>query len=280
MMNFSHYSFVVLSSIDSSARAGVVSPNDDETPQFGTKKTNSTVMEVQNIITAHAAAQGSTQILAPAPPRQAYSFPDSQMAPVPALRSSAAYPNLAAPSPIAAALTTMLHQHGNVAAKRPRMDPPTMAVTGAMKNQFMANGHGRIKSQAQIDRKREKNRIQAHRTRLRRKSLFESLQKDLMELQRENSALKEIVRTKLDSETSIKLLAECNAMEQLPSSVLEACKKCTDMDGHDCSLVKSSKQNLRKRRMRCGRNRPVMQDVRPKASFDVMDWSSIKRVCG
>ena len=238
----------VMSSIDSSARAGVVSPSEDETPQVGTKTANDTVMEVQTIIAAHAAAQGSAQILA-------------------------------APVPIVTAPTAMLHQHGTVAAKCPRMDSPMTAVTGAMKNQFMANGHGRIKSQAQINRKREKNCILARQTRLRRKSLFESLQKDLMELQLENSALKEIVSTKLDSKTSIKLLAKCNAIEQLPSSVLEACGKHIDMGRQDCSLVTDSKRNLRKRSLQCGTNGPVTPDVRAKASIEVMDWYSIKRAC-
>ena len=230
--------------MDSSAHAGVVSPIEDETPQFGTKTANSSVMEVQNIITAHAAAQGSAQILAPAPPRPAYSHPGAPMAPAPAVPTSAAYPNLAASVPIAAAPTVVLHQHGAAAAKRPRMDPPTMAVPDAMKNQFMSQlqmpgGRGRTKSQAQIDRRRERNRILARRTRLRKKFFFESLQKDLTDMQRENAALKEIVRTKLDSETSANLLANCHAMEQLPSSILESCGEQTDMDRQDYCLVRS-----------------------------------------
>jgi PAS domain S-box-containing protein len=122
------------------------------------------------------------------------------------------------------------------------MDAPVMA--DATKNQFMSqpqglNGRGRQKCQAQVDRRRERNRILARRTRLRKKFFFESLQKDVMEMQRENAALKEIVSTKLDPETSKKLLAECDAMEKLPSSVLEACGENTDMDGQDYSLVQS-----------------------------------------
>lgn len=46
------------------------------------------------------------------------------------------------------------------------------------------------KSQAQVDRRRERNRILARRTRLRKKFFFESLQKDVADLQRENAALK------------------------------------------------------------------------------------------
>lgn len=233
-----------MNSIDSSTHSGVVSPSEDGTPEFGATTVNSTVMEVQKIITAHAAAQGSAQILAPAPPRPSYSHPGAPMAPAPAVRTPAAYPNFPAPAPIAAAPTVVYHQHGAAAAKRRRMDPPMMVVSGAMKNQFMSqpqlpNGRGRSKSQAQIDRRRERNRILARRTRLRKKFFFESLQKDVMEMQRENAALKEIVRTNLDPETSKKLLAECDAMEQLPRSVLEACGEHTDLDGQDYSLVKS-----------------------------------------
>merc|ERR1711982_89695 len=52
----------------------------------------------------------------------------------------------------------------------------------------------RYKSQAQLDKRRERNRILARQTRLRKKYFFESLQKEVMELQYENLALKQIVK--------------------------------------------------------------------------------------
>ena len=126
--------------------------------KFRTKTVNSTtVMEVLNIITVHAAApQVSTHILAPAPPHQAYSHTGAPIAPAPAVLTSVAYLNLAASALIAMAATVMLHQHGAAAAKCPQMDPPMMAVTSAIKNQFMSQpqipyGCGHIRSQSQIN---------------------------------------------------------------------------------------------------------------------------------
>lgn len=77
----------------------------------------------------------------------------------------------------------------------------------------------RAKSQAQIDRRRERNRILARRTRLRKKFFFESLQKDVSDLQRENAALKSIVASRLPPEESRALLSTCDANEKLPSII-------------------------------------------------------------
>jgi len=52
----------------------------------------------------------------------------------------------------------------------------------------------RSKTQAQIDRRRDRNRILARRTRLRKKFFFESLQQQVAALERENAALKDILR--------------------------------------------------------------------------------------
>ena len=107
-----------------------------------------------------------------------------------------------------------------------------------------------------------------------------------MELQHEDASLKKIVRTKLDSETSVKLLAECNAMEQLPNCIIEACSEHTDVDGQDYSLIKNFKWNLWMRRMWCGMNGPITPDLWAKASTKVVDRQhyildkSIKQVCG
>lgn len=75
----------------------------------------------------------------------------------------------------------------------------------------------RQKSQAQIDRRRERNRILARRTRLRKKFFFESLQKDVADLQRENAALKSIVRSRLKPDDARAILSTCNANDKLPS---------------------------------------------------------------
>lgn len=80
-------------------------------------------------------------------------------------------------------------------------------------------GSDRLKSQAQQDRRRERNRILARRTRLRKKFFFESLQKNVSDLQRENAALKSIVRSRLRPEDAQPLLERCNANELLPSAI-------------------------------------------------------------
>ncbi len=233
----------------------IVSPEQSDeggTPEFGSTpapKQNSTVMQVQNIITAHAAAQQK----APAPPA-AYAQTGMPMAPAP--------PSAPVRAPMAAAPTSgvVLHHHGAPApaataggAKRRRMgqhQQPMMAVSGGSVNMkgyappqvppHGSAGSARQKSQAQIERRRERNRILARRTRLRKKFFFESLQKDVMDLQKENAALKEIAKTKLNATVAKKLLADCNAMEKLPSSVLEACGELSgDIDQQDQNLVKS-----------------------------------------
>lgn len=99
---------------------------------------------------------------------------------------------------------------------------------------------GRKKSGAQVDRRRERNRILARRTRLRKKFFFESLQKEVVDLQRENLQLKDFVKTNLESEDSKKILDECDAVEKLPPGVLEACaENGMSLDSQDFNLVRS-----------------------------------------
>jgi PAS domain S-box-containing protein len=98
---------------------------------------------------------------------------------------------------------------------------------------------GRQKSQAQIDRRRERNRILARRTRLRKKFFFESLQKEVMELQRENLALKEIVRTRMDPEASQRILLEFDAQDQLPDPVIVQCGDPGVLGAQDFNLMTS-----------------------------------------
>ena len=115
-------------------------------------------------------------------------------------------------------------------------DPAATAAAGG--------GRGRKKSQAQIDRRRERNRILARRTRLRKKFFFESLQKEVMDLQRQNSALKELVRSKLEPGESRQVLDSCTAAEKLPESVVEACSEhAAEMDQQDFNLVRSVQQS-------------------------------------
>ena len=115
-----------------------------------------------------------------------------------------------------------------------------LAAAAAQAMQAQGHGGGRKKSQAQIDRRRERNRILARRTRLRKKFFFESLQKEVLDLQKENVVLKELVKTNLPETESQKLLDECNAMEQMPPSVLESLGEVhREYDQKDFNLVKS-----------------------------------------
>lgn len=142
-------------------------------------------------------------------------------------------------------------QPGMVVTKRRRTDQP---VPGSMEGPLMLadpaavaaalQSRGRKKTQAQIDRRRERNRILARRTRLRKKFFFESLQKEVIDLQRENSALKEIVRSQVDDEEGRQLLEQCDASERLPEAVMEACGELSsELDQQDFNLIKSIQQS-------------------------------------
>lgn len=103
--------------------------------------------------------------------------------------------------------------------------------------------------QAQIDRRRERNRILARRTRLRKKFFFESLQKDVADLQHENAALKSIVRSRLKPEDAHAILSTCNANEKLPSIIhdgdmsdggaLDGDNAVKQLDKEDFNLIQS-----------------------------------------
>lgn len=146
--------------------------------------------------------------------------------------------------------------------KRRRTNPPEVAPQGLINTSYLTNppnmspavvaaaaaaaamqGRGRKKTQAQIDRRRERNRILARRTRLRKKFFFESLQKEVMELQRENAALRDIVRTEVEGEEGQKLLEQCTAARKLPREVLEACGENPDLDQQDFNLITSIQQS-------------------------------------
>lgn len=96
------------------------------------------------------------------------------------------------------------------------------------KRQKTGASDGRPKTQQQIDRRRERNRILARRTRLRKKFFFESLQKQVSELQRENVVLKDIVKMKMgDMATGI--LSQCNT--DLSPIVTDSQSKATELLG-------------------------------------------------
>ena len=63
--------------------------------------------------------------------------------------------------------------------------------------------------QDQVDRRRERNRVLARKTRLRKKFFFESLQQQVTQLTSENDMLKGIVKNKLDSKLRSQILSEC-----------------------------------------------------------------------
>eukprot|EP00584_Thalassiosira_punctigera_P009762 CAMPEP_0172530532 /NCGR_PEP_ID=MMETSP1067-20121228/4239_1 /TAXON_ID=265564 ORGANISM="Thalassiosira punctigera, Strain Tpunct2005C2" /NCGR_SAMPLE_ID=MMETSP1067 /ASSEMBLY_ACC=CAM_ASM_000444 /LENGTH=544 /DNA_ID=CAMNT_0013314759 /DNA_START=252 /DNA_END=1886 /DNA_ORIENTATION=+ len=104
--------------------------------------------------------------------------------------------------------------NGANGAMRASAIPPTAAH-----HAIPGVGGRQNKSQTQIDRRRERNRILARRTRLRKKFFFESLQKDVADLQRENAALKSIVRSRLRPDDARALLSRCDANERLPSAI-------------------------------------------------------------
>lgn len=143
------------------------------------------------------------------------------------------------------ALQQMQQQHAIVNAnnnKRQRVDlaggQNLAAAAVQALEQHSSRGRGR-KSQAQIDRRRERNRILARRTRLRKKFFFESLQKEVLDLQNENNRLKHLVKTQVEPEASSAILASCQASSKLPPGVLEACGAKSDFVSHDFNLVQS-----------------------------------------
>jgi PAS domain S-box-containing protein len=145
--------------------------------------------------------------------------------------TAAAMPFAAAPVPV-------------IENKRQKLDVSMLTkeqLAEAAAQAFQKGNAPRKKSQAQIDRRRERNRILARRTRLRKKFFFESLQKEVIDLQDENKMLKSIVATNIEPEdVRNQILQSCTAMEKLPESVLEACGEQRDeMNSQDFNLVRS-----------------------------------------
>ena len=134
--------------------------------------------------------------------------------------------SLALPPPVAVEAAA-----SPAAATTKRPAPEAAAAATAAKR--------RPKSEAQVTRRRERNRILARHTRLRKKFFFEGLQKEVMDLQREHNALKIIVQSNLDRNVAHELLKDSNI--ELPSVVMENCdaEDAADLNRQDFSLVKS-----------------------------------------
>ena len=235
--------------------------------------------QARDIITQHAATIASA---APAPMIQQPAVTYAPVAaPTPlVMPPQIAAQGMAVPQPIPqyisqqpmhpapAAATTQTRAPARTQQKKPdgkrrRTNPPEVAAQGLINTSYMTNGaanmspavvaaaaaaaamqgRGRKKTQAQIDRRRERNRILARRTRLRKKFFFESLQKEVMELQKENAALRDIVRNEIEGDEGRQLLEQCNAARKLPREVLEACGENPDLEQEDFNLVTSIQQS-------------------------------------
>lgn len=70
------------------------------------------------------------------------------------------------------------------------------------------------------ERRRERNKVLARKTRVKKKKEMETLRDQVFQLQKENERLKNIVKHKLPPDTSSQVLVSCNS--QLPDNVLSA----------------------------------------------------------
>lgn len=116
---------------------------------------------------------------------------------------------------------------------KPKKEPP------AKKQKVKDSAPARAKTQAQIDRRRDRNRILARRTRLRKKFFFESLQQQVTEVERENQLLKELVRSTpaLQADAG-QILASCTTA--LPAVVTENRRQATDLlNASDFTLMQT-----------------------------------------
>ena len=126
-------------------------------------------------------------------------------------------------------------------AKRRRLEDAT-AVSNQHSMTMLNQGQQQDPKNIAVpaERRRERNKILARRTRLRKKFFFESLQKEVIDLQRENDMLKDIVRMDIGGDTAREILDSCDAVQRMPQGVLEACREGgMDFDSQDFSLVKS-----------------------------------------
>ena len=119
--------------------------------------------------------------------------------------------------PSAAATPTMI-------APAMNHEPFELAAAGQqVVEQQPSKGSRKRSTPEQIERRRERNRLLAKKTREKKKNLMGTLQKQILELQRANQQLKSLVMTNLDETNSQKILNECDAMEKVPDTVWKAC---------------------------------------------------------
>ena len=86
----------------------------------------------------------------------------------------------------------------------------------------------RPKTKDQIDRRRERNRVLARKTRLRKKFFFESLQRQVAQLSMENDMLKGIVKQRMGPEVKDQVLASCGS-ETNASVVAQSAGQATSL---------------------------------------------------
>jgi PAS domain S-box-containing protein len=84
------------------------------------------------------------------------------------------------------------------------------------------------KSIVQKERRRERNRLLAKKTRTKKRDYLETLQMEVLALQRENYKLRDLVKSEVVN--SDEILQGCNALESVPQSVLDACKEMEQAD--------------------------------------------------
>ncbi|GAX13101.1 potassium voltage-gated channel Eag-related subfamily H member 5 [Fistulifera solaris] len=84
------------------------------------------------------------------------------------------------------------------------------------------------KSIVQKERRRERNRLLAKKTREKKRGYLETLQMEVLALQRENYKLRDLVKSEVVN--SEEILQGCNALESVPQSVLDACKQMEQAD--------------------------------------------------
>lgn len=90
------------------------------------------------------------------------------------------------------------------------------------------------KLQQRTQRRRERNRVLARKTRLRKKFFFESLQRQVAQLSKENKVLKEIAQKNLDAETYNGILSDC---AELPSCIVSSANANSILEKADLRLV-------------------------------------------
>jgi PAS domain S-box-containing protein len=98
------------------------------------------------------------------------------------------------------------------------------------------SGDNKPRNKEQMDRRRERNRVLAKKTRLRKKFFFESLQKQVAQLATENDLLKTIVKQRLTTEVRNEILAQCKT--EVPNITTTSLTNATAyLEGADFKLM-------------------------------------------